>query len=213
VTTSNGDHGTSGASRGEVSPGTYRKIALRGFTLVELMIVVAIVAILAVLGIVAYRKFVLSAHTSEATHMVQSIRVAESAYHAETQTYVATSTVTDATSGLYPVQNSPPGSWKTPWTTPTGPCTAVPDFNCFALLPVHADGPVMFGYATLAGSASTPVVPIGLQNGTTLTGPPGNSTTDWFWITAAGNTTNADKPNWSYVVANSFTNDLYVQDQ
>jgi prepilin-type N-terminal cleavage/methylation domain-containing protein len=208
------DHdGIADAPEGEVAPGYYRKLALRGFTLVELMIVVAIVGILAVLGIVAYRKFVLSAHTSEATHMVQSIRVAESTYHAETQNYVSTSVVTDATSGLYPIQNSPPGSWKTPWTTPVGVCPpAQQDPNCFALLPVHSDGPVMFGYATLAGPASAPVPAIALQNGVTLNGPAGG-TLDWFWITASANTTNAAKPNWSYVVANSFTNDLYVQDQ
>jgi prepilin-type N-terminal cleavage/methylation domain-containing protein len=206
------DHGTADAHEGEVEPGYYRKLALRGFTLVELMIVVAIVGILAVLGIVAYRKFVLSAHTSEATHMVQSIRVAESTYHAETQSYVSTSA--DGLHGLYPLQNDPPGSWKTPWTTPVGVCPpAQQNPNCFALLPLHADGPVMYGYATFSGPANIAIPPIALPNGVTLNGPPGNSTTDWFWISASGNTTSAPASNWSYVVANSFANDLYVQDQ
>ncbi len=56
----------------------------RGFTLVEMMIVVVIVSVLATLAVLGYRKIVQSAHVTEATSMVNNIRVAQEAYHAET---------------------------------------------------------------------------------------------------------------------------------
>jgi len=200
------------AARSKARLGKGRRL---GFTLIELMIVVAIVGILAVLGVVGYRKLILGAHTSEATHMVQSIRVAEDTYHAETQSYVSTSV--DGLHGLYPLLNDPPGNWKTPWTTPTTACPpAGGSPACFALLAIHSDGPLMYGYATIAGSASTTPVAIPLPTGTTLNAPAGASPTDWFWVTASGNAAHvagATSATWSYVVGNSFTNDVYVQDQ
>src|ERR1700722_12347421 len=59
----------------------------RGFTLIELMIVVIIIGVLAALAVVGYRKLVTSSHVTEATGMVQNIRVAQESYHSETQQY------------------------------------------------------------------------------------------------------------------------------
>jgi type IV pilus assembly protein PilA len=193
--------------------------ARRGFTLIEMMIVVAIVGILAALAVVAYRKYILSAHTTEATHMVQSIRVAQDAYHAETQSYVSTST--DGITGRYPTQNNTPGPFKSNWVTPNPPNPNAPCLSpgtgtpsCFGLLAVHADGPVAYGYATVGGNAGNYVNKISLPSGTMIPGPATTSGADWFWVTAVGNLANdPNAANWSYVVGNSFSNELFVQDQ
>jgi len=65
-----------------------RKHAERGFTLIELMIVVAIIAILAAVAIPQYRKFQLRAKTSEAKANVGAIRTAEEGWAAEHDQYL-----------------------------------------------------------------------------------------------------------------------------
>jgi type IV pilus assembly protein PilA len=187
---------------------TSRSRATRAFTLVELMIVIVIVGILAVLAVVGYRMLVLSAHTTEATQMIQSIRTAQEAYHAETQTYVSTST--SLTSGLYP--NTTPNNNKTGWGAGItgGACPALPgaSLNCWSALPLHVDSAVMFGYATiggLAGTVSFPTVPP--INGSSITLPTA-APTDWYFISAMGDVNNNGI--FCTVIGTSFTNDLFI---
>ncbi|MBN2673532.1 MAG: prepilin-type N-terminal cleavage/methylation domain-containing protein [Deltaproteobacteria bacterium] len=81
-----------------------------GFTLLELMIVVAILAILAAVAIVAYRKYVERAHTAEATSILSDIRIKQEAYRSTFRQYFSDPTyrpvtTAGATGQLWPGAN------------------------------------------------------------------------------------------------------------
>ncbi len=112
-----------------------------GFTLVELMIVVAIVGILAVVALFGYRAIIASSKGAEPRQVLGSIRLAQEAYKAETGSYA----------------DIGDGSTLCPSTGVTGkkwgwdPACAGSTTNKWSMLTVNPDGPVMFGYATEAG--------------------------------------------------------------
>jgi type IV pilus assembly protein PilA len=190
-------------------------MATRGFTLAELMVVIAIVAVLAVVAVVSYRKLVLSSHTAEATGMIQSIRAAQEAFHAETQQYANISNCFTDTGGcLYP--NGAPGSFKTGW----GAACAGSQCNTAAQggpangwidLPVHVDGPVMYGYWTSAGAAGTNASPATWTINSATTTLPTSLPTDWFEIGAAGDVNGNGV--YSHLYTGSWTNDILVDNE
>ena len=59
----------------------------KGFTLIELMIVVAIIGILAAIAIPNFLKFQAKSKTSEAKSNLKAIYVAETSYYGENNTY------------------------------------------------------------------------------------------------------------------------------
>lgn len=121
----------------------------RGFTLVELMVVVTIVGILATVGVASLYGYVFSAKTSEALAVVQGIRVAEERYRAENQRYL---NVSGRLSEYYPTKT--PGREKHAFFR-TGPGEEPADEldERWRLLAPTVTGPVQFGYSVVAGAA------------------------------------------------------------
>ncbi|MBI5014756.1 MAG: prepilin-type N-terminal cleavage/methylation domain-containing protein [Deltaproteobacteria bacterium] len=62
----------------------------RGFTLVELMIVIAILGVLGAIAIPAYQHYVSNARTAEAKANLETIRLLEEQFYADQKTYVET---------------------------------------------------------------------------------------------------------------------------
>ena len=174
----------------------------RGFTLVELAVVVTIIGILAVLAVAGYRRLVLSSHTTEATEMVNAIKVAQEAYHSETGQYANVSAGLGL-GNLYPA-STPIATSAVAWG---GTCATCPDPAAWQRLSVKASGPMRFGYATMSGPVSTalpaaPVAGMTFPTNAQLTG-------DWFVINAMGD---MDGNNvYCDVVGVSWQRDLYIE--
>jgi type IV pilus assembly protein PilA len=148
----------------------------RGFTLVELLIAVAMVGVLAALGLVGYRKFVHSAQSSEAKAIIGMIRGGQEAYKAESMVYLSPSS---SLADYYP--NATPNDSRMNWVQPADTRYTDPTKG-WGLLNVAADSPVRFGYACVAGIGS-PMQPI-----TAMASPPAMPTlpagVPWYVVQA-----------------------------
>jgi type IV pilus assembly protein PilE len=74
----------------------YREIPACGFTLIELMIVVAIVAVLAMIALPAYQSSVRKSRRAEAVSALSAVQQAQERWRANNATYAANGVLTTA---------------------------------------------------------------------------------------------------------------------
>jgi prepilin-type N-terminal cleavage/methylation domain-containing protein len=139
-----------------------------GFTLIELMIVVAIIGVLAAVAIVAYRRYTIRAHNAEATSVLADVRLKEEAYRATFHQY--------ANIGDVWVPASAPGPDPRPFLNTSSAYALSDPEGKWQQLGAVPDGMVYFSYYVIGGAPAGTA--LGIFSGVTL-----NNAND-FWFAA-----------------------------
>lgn len=171
----------------------------RGFTLVELMGVVAIVAILATLSVYGVRKYIQASKASEAVQMIGAIKAGQESYRAETFAYLDVSG--NSTLDVY-----------YPMSKPTNKAYAWGDVSttqgkAYQTLGVKPDAPVYLAYSCAAGDGSAAIPAAGVSP-TVGSWPTSSNGAPWYVVKAIGDLDADDIQ--SIYVSSSFLGQLIV---
>jgi prepilin-type N-terminal cleavage/methylation domain-containing protein len=124
-----------------------------GFTLLELMIVVAIIGILSAIAIPTFQSYIYRSRTTEAVTFLAEIRQRQESYRAEFGQYcsVSASTGSAPSSGSWAPRSLPASGSKVAWDS---------TLDSWSQLGASPDGMVAFQYRTTAGGpGSSPGIP------------------------------------------------------
>jgi type IV pilus assembly protein PilA len=168
--------------------------AKRGFTLIELMIVVAILGVLSSIAIVSFRKYTRRARTTEAYNMLGMIRMRQEAYRSEFSQYA---NVSGSIASMWPATV---GVTAQDWYSgvPAG----------WTQLGVRPTGQVYYQYATIAGLP--PAVPSVAGAAPADLGYSTLPSQDAWWVAHAKGDLDGDGVQSLFETA-SFTNSVYAE--
>jgi type IV pilus assembly protein PilA len=168
----------------------------RGFTLVELLAVVAMIGVLSALAVVGFKKYMNSSRTADGRAIIAGIRVAQESFRAETLTYKSCSATL---SDYYPA--SAPNGRKRHWVQ-----SSHSRFDDWMSLNVVTDSPTAYVFAVVAGAAGDKP-----PNTHTSYVPswPNPTTEPWYVIEAAGDAD--DDGTFCYLISSSFNGEIYVE--
>jgi prepilin-type N-terminal cleavage/methylation domain-containing protein len=195
----------------------------RGFTLIEMLTVVAIIAVLAAVSIGAYRKYSDSARSAEAMAMIGEFKTKEAAYFTEFNKYLSTSTEDhEAWTSPGPINTLFPtvggGSCQEPCAKDLGrpwptACTTLPlgAWQCLGIAPTRST--LTCGYLVMAGDPNNTnqwalATLAGTKALTPLTGP----TQSWFYVHAVCDNKASEVRNTEYIAPFNQTTIVTYQD-
>lgn len=177
---------------------TYRRLRSsreRGFTLVELMVVVVLVGILATLALVAMRRWLITSKSVEAMHVIQGIRGGEERFRSENMVYLDVST----SGTLYPAVA--PNRTKYNWVQ-----SGHADYTRWRLLNPTVSTSVQHGYMVRAGRALTAPT-AAMTPGIAVTWPAAANVNDAWYVIYAQGDLDADGTAARYATS-SFTSEI-----
>lgn len=172
----------------------------RGFTLIEMMVVVAVVGILATLATYGVSKYIQSSKSSEALQMLGSIKSAQEQYRAETFGYLDVSGNHTLTLSTFHPTGTPSNKVVAWGDGSTGPGKA------YRELGVLPDAPVRFTYGCAAGGATDAVPAAGTSFA--ITNWPTTLAQPWYVVRAVGDLDGDGV--LSVFASSSFTSQIFV---